>query len=348
MGMNILAIKLKHVGDNLLATPALAALKKRYPGAHLTYLVPQKGGGADIFRAWSLVDEVFEFPSDYTERLRLARRIRQRSYDLVVDFSWDTQSALWGMISGAPRRIGYRFRKRVPVWPFYTQARAMGTAHTVTANLELVELADAAHDLSADPPLQLSIPDEARERAESLLRRAGVGDNEPILLLHPASRWMFKCWTDDGNAAFLDGVERTLNLRPVVTSGPSETEISRVRRILDLCKIKPLSLAGETSLLMLAALIQRAKIFVGVDSAPVHIASAVRTPVVVLFGPSGQTEWRPWQVPYRSIQRLGWSCCPCGKDGCAGTKRSRCLEDIQPDEVVQACRELLGESKSRS
>ncbi len=339
--MNILAIKLRHVGDNLLPTPALALLNKRYPEPRLSYMVPREGGGADLFRDQPIVDEVIEFPSDRGGRIRLAEQLRRRSFDLSVDFSWDSRSALWGMITGAPHRLGYIFRKRIPAWPFYTRVCPMGRSHTALANIDLVALMDARPESADDLKLKLHVPEIDQTRAAELLKEAGMRDGEPFLVLHPASRWMFKCWTDQGNAGFLDDAERVLGLRPVVTSAPAPQELEKISRIVALCKTKPVNLAGRTNLLTLAALIQRAKLFVGVDSAPVHIAGAVGTPVVALFGPSGQKEWHPWQVPYRTIQRLAWSCCPCAQDGCAGTKRSRCLEDIRPEEVLSAAKSLL-------
>lgn len=342
--MNILAIKLRHVGDNLLATPALALLKKRYPRSRLSYMVPKEGGGADLFRDQQIVDEVIEFPSDRQARIRLAGHLRRQSFDLSVDFSWDSRSAFWGMISGATHRLGYIFRKRIPAWPFYTRVCPMGRSHTAMANIDLVALADAMPNSADDLKLKLHVPQIDQTRAAELLKEAGARDGEPLLVLHPASRWMFKCWTDQGNAGFLDEAESALGLRPVVTSGPAPQEIEKISNILALCKTKPVNLAGRTNLLTLAALIQRAKVFVGVDSAPVHIASAVGTPIVALFGPSGQKEWHPWQVPYRTIQRLEWSCCPCAQDGCAGTKRSRCLEDIRPEEVLSAAKSLLADT----
>lgn len=339
--MNILAIKLRHVGDNLLAAPALALLKKRFPDSRLSYLVPQNGGGAEMFHGQTFVDDVLEFPPDYGERLRLARTIARRGYDLSVDFSWDTRSALWGIISRAPIRLGYQFRKKIPAWPYYTRTRPMGTNHTAAANIELVELAGAHTESDEDLRMNLAVPQQAADDADRLLAESGVGLDEPFLVLHPTSRWMFKCWTDEGNAQFADAAERELGLRVVLTSGPSPTELSKLDRIVALCRTRPAVLAGRTTLLTLAALIRRAKLFVGVDSAPVHIASAVGTPVVALFGPSGQKEWHPWQVPYRTVQKLTWSCCPCGQDGCAGTKRSRCLDDIQPDDVIHAAKQIL-------
>ncbi len=339
--MNILAIKLRHVGDNLLATPALALLKKRYPGSRLTYLVPRQGGGSELFRVLPFVDEVIEFPADYGERIQLAAELHRRSFDLSVDFSWDSRSALWGLISGAPQRLGYQFRKRMPAWPLYTRTCPIGQSHTTLANLELVSLADAIPQSDDDYRIRLAIPAAAETRAAELLWECAVGAHQPLVLVHPLSRWLFKCWTDAATAAFLDACDPELGLTPVVTSAPAPAELEKISNILSLCRTRPICLAGRTDLLTLAALIRRARLFVGVDSAPVHIAAAVGTPVVALFGPSGQKEWHPWRVPYRTVQRTGWSCCPCGQDGCAGTKRSRCLEDIHPREVLDAARQLM-------
>lgn len=338
--MKILAIKLRHIGDNLLAGAALRLLSREYPSAEIDYMVPANGGGAELMRAIPGVRKVVEFPSGYAERRKLAEGIRREDYEMSIDFSWDTRSACWGLLSGADIRLGYYFRKRMPAWPFYTRACEMGKAHTALANLDLAVLAGATPRGSDDLKLRLNLPSPAVERMEEMLADAGVDSNENILVLHPMSRWAFKSWTDEGSAKFLD-TAASIGLRPVLTSGPSDAERSKISRILEICKTKPVYFSGQFNLLVFAALLGRARLFVGVDSAPVHIASAVGTPVVALFGPSGQKEWYPWQVPHRTIQRLSWSCCPCAQDGCAGTKRSRCLEDISAEEVLAACKELM-------
>jgi len=99
-------------------------------------------------------------------------------------------------------------------------------------------------------------------------------------------------------------------------------------------------LSGLLSLKQLAALTARAKLFIGVDSAPMHIAAAMRTPTIALFGPSGEIEWGPWQVPHR-ILTSAHACRPCGNDGCGGGKRSECLSDIPVERVLSAAEKLL-------
>ena len=101
------------------------------------------------------------------------------------------------------------------------------------------------------------------------------------------------------------------------------------------------SLSGVLSLKELAALTQAAKLFIGVDSAPMHIAAAVGTPTVALFGPSGDKQWGPWGIPFRVVSSTKHPCRPCGIDGCGGGKVSDCLVSLGEDEVLVAARELL-------
>jgi heptosyltransferase-3 len=105
------------------------------------------------------------------------------------------------------------------------------------------------------------------------------------------------------------------------------------------------NLTGQLSLKQLAALSARARIFVGVDSAPMHIAAAMRTPVVALFGPSGDQEWGPWQVPHRVVSSTHHPCRPCGFDGCGGGKVSDCLTSIPAARVLGAVTQLLAETR---
>ena len=119
------------------------------------------------------------------------------------------------------------------------------------------------------------------------------------------------------------------------------------RRLIDALQARlpqpALSLAGQLSLKELAALTARARLFIGVDSAPMHIAAAMGTPTVALFGPSGDREWGPWGVPHRVVSSDAHPCRPCGIDGCGGGKVSDCLSRLAVDRVHAAVQELLNE-----
>ena len=128
----------------------------------------------------------------------------------------------------------------------------------------------------------------------------------------------------------------------VLSAAPDRDELAMADDILEGLK-DVVTFAGSLSLKELAALIGRARLFIGVDSAPMHIAAAMQTPTVALFGPSGDIEWGPWQVPSRIIT-ADYPCRPCGLDGCGGGKRSECLEAIGSNQVLGAVLSLIEET----
>ena len=120
--------------------------------------------------------------------------------------------------------------------------------------------------------------------------------------------------------------------------------MSFIENILSESKSKPVTLAGKLSIKELGALTARARLFIGVDSMPMHLAASMGTPAVALFGPSGENEWRPWQVKHRVVTS-GHPCRPCGNDGCGGGKISECLTTLGVAEVYAAAQELLSRER---
>ena len=173
---------------------------------------------------------------------------------------------------------------------------------------------------------------EAEERVRGLVEG-------PFIHVHPASRWRFKCWPADRNAELIDRLAADGH-RIVITAAPDSEELFFIDQIMTRTRAKPVNLAGRLSIKELGALTARAKLFFGVDSMPMHLAAAMGTPTVVLFGPSREAEWGPWNVAHRVI-RSGHSCRPCGYDGCGGGKVSECMTVLSVDEVHGAVRELL-------
>ncbi|HYL81541.1 MAG TPA: glycosyltransferase family 9 protein, partial [Candidatus Acidoferrum sp.] len=130
-----------------------------------------------------------------------------------------------------------------------------------------------------------------------------------------------------------------------VTSGPGDQEVGAARRILAQTAGPIIDLVGQTTLGELAALLERAQLFIGVDSAPMHMAAALGVPVVALFGPSGEHDWGPWGDGH-TVLSSPYLCRPCGKDGCLGSKRSDCLEAIPARAVIQAVEAVLARPPS--
>lgn len=131
----------------------------------------------------------------------------------------------------------------------------------------------------------------------------------------------------------------------LLTGAPGDSEAAFIADInIQLSEPVP-ALCGRLTLKQLAALTAQARLFIGVDSAPMHMAAAMQTPVVVLFGPSGEKQWGPWGVPHRVVASSLHPCRPCGIDGCGGGKLSDCLLSIQPLQVLDAVHQLLADTE---
>jgi len=340
---NILIIKLKHLGDVLTTSPVVGGIKKLWPQAKITYLV--NPGCEDLVRYHPDVAEVLTVPRaarGWGDQVRLIRELRKRRFDLVIELSGGDRGAFLAWASGARRRVGYD-----PVGPGFFSRRRLFTdlVKTVVDSKHTVEYhLDALRALGVEPgpqPLTVHWPPEADLRIKGLLQSGGLETDSAYAVVHPGSRWMFKTWTPEGNARVIDYLTDHLSLPVAVTSAPEAKELAFVREVLGLVRTRPLDLAGRLSLAELAALIAGARLFFGVDSLPMHLAAAVNTPAVALFGPSGEHMWGPWGQGHALIAK-DWDCRPCGRDGCDGSKISRCLVEIEAEEVYPVLDRILG------
>lgn len=151
---------------------------------------------------------------------------------------------------------------------------------------------------------------------------------------------MFKAWTIEGYAELIAALQQR-GFPVVMTAAPVPKEMEVSAAIKARCQTPLVDLTGQLTLKELGALIARARLFIGVDSAPMHMAAAVGTPIVALFGPSRELEWGPWGVPHRTIVSDRHPCRPCGLDGCGGGKISECLTTLPVERVLAAALELL-------
>ena len=180
--------------------------------------------------------------------------------------------------------------------------------------------------------------EEAEREVGRMLAELGLAPGSYIHV-HPASRWQFKCWPAEKTAELINTLQAS-GERVVVSAAPDADELDLVRRIRVLATTPFADVSGKLTLKQLGALTRNAALFIGVDSAPMHIASAMQTPVVALFGPSGEFNWGPWQVPHRVVASNNYACRPCGNDGCGGGKVSECLTTLPVSEVLQAIQAL--------
>lgn len=338
----MLVTKLRHHGDVLLAGPVLGALKRHLPDTEIDALVYH-----------DTRDMLSEHPAlcqlhlvrkggSLSEEWRLLQSLRARRYDLLVHLTSSARGAwlarvLRPTVSVAPIHPGRLYRNSFThLYPAQPKGR-----HLVEYNLDALRRIGLWPE-EADKKLVLVAGADAERSAERQLRELGL-ERGRFILIHPTSRWQFKCWPED-KVAELAARLAERGHRVLFTSGPDAKETGMIRRILERLPLPVPSLAGRLTLKELAALTARARLFIGMDSAPMHVAAAVGTPVLALFGPSGEDMWGPWRVPAR-VLTSEHACRPCGLDGCGGSKRSDCLEVISTDRVLQAAVELMEQTR---
>jgi heptosyltransferase-3 len=183
-----------------------------------------------------------------------------------------------------------------------------------------------------NPRLQFFWNEEVEQRVRDLLASLGLAGGR-FAVMHPGAGWRFKCWTPGGYARVIEFFKEEWGLTTVLTGTKVPHEQELLAAVHQECRAAPVDLAGRLSLKELGALISKARLFFGMDSAPMHLAAAVNTPAVALFGPSGVFNWGPWGEGHLVINK-DWDCLPCGQDGCEGGKISRCLVELTPAEVL--------------
>jgi predicted lipopolysaccharide heptosyltransferase III len=291
--VKILLLQLKRIGDLILTTPVLAALRESFPEAHLTLVVSKEC--ADMLPAISNVDRILIARRDLRD-LSLFFSVAASKFDYCVDFTRNDRSASLALLSGARRRVvSYRVREQAK-----TRARAytdfvsvrMRDMHTIDYNLALLKPL-GARDASIGPHLDL--PQMAYEKADALRRIWKV--TKPYVILHPGSARPEKLWEPERWAEVIEYFRRNDGIDLVLTSGPSQDEQMHIAAIKNRTQQEIIDFSGETDLLTIAALIGQARLLVTVDSAPVHMAAATRTPQVILFGPTNPFHWRPRESP---------------------------------------------------
>ena len=296
--MKILLLQLKRIGDLILTTPAVAALRESFPDAQLTIVVSSEC--ADLLPSVPDVDRTLMARRNARD-LALFFSVAASRFDYCIDFTRNDRSAFLALLSGARRRaVSYRVRQqskmRARAYTDFVSVRMRDT-HTIDYNLALLEPLGVRTAASRAPYLHL--PQVAHEKGDALRRDWKI--TRPYVILHPGSARREKLWEPERWAEVIDHFGRNNDIDLVLTSGSSLNEQAHIAAIKN--KVQQIiDLSGKTNLLTLAALIGHARLLVTVDSAPMHLATATRTPQVALFGPTNPFHWRPRESPALILQ----------------------------------------------
>lgn len=288
----ILICKLKFYGDVLLITPVINSIRARYPHAKIDLLLYKDtkailAANEDI-NDFYLIEKKKGFLATIKNYLSVRQQLKKNHYDLIVNL---TEQWPIGALIASLRRPSIAFERDKKQWnSLFSQVTPLTGAHIVEQNLSILKgIGFSEAELKKEMSLCYHSDDY-----QHLLSQLPVLSTQKYVVIQPTARQEFKCWDDDKFAHVIDHLHQK-GLHVYLTCGPALGEQQQVQRIAKQCQTSPdLTLAGKTTFLQLAALIDHAVLYIGVDSAPMHMAAALGTPQVCLFGATKYQQWRPW------------------------------------------------------
>jgi heptosyltransferase-1 len=347
--VKILIVKLSAIGDVIHTLPALNALREHYPDAHITWLV--EAAAADLVIGHRALDRVIvSNRKHWIDQLKGRARwtaisemrefwgeLRDTRYDMVIDFQGLLKSGVLVWLARGKRKIGFDkgmqhqehsylfLNDRVP--PVDMEV------HALTRGLKLLT---AIGVKTGKVAYHVPFSETDREATRDLLRDQHVSGSRPLVAINPVALWETKLWLNDRFAQLADRLVNQYHVDVVFTGGPADRRT--VDTILSMMTAPAADLTGRTSLNMLAALYRQAALLVTTDTGPMHLAAAMDTPVVALFGPTA-----PWRTgpfgPGHQVIRTAPACSPCFKRRC-DHHRCRCMTDISVDRVLSHIRRI--------
>ncbi len=341
----ILLSRLRFIGDVVLTTPVIRALKRHYAEAEIYYLAEE--GPASVLLCNPCLDEVIVLPDEllpgrsvltrFGAQLRFLRALRKRRFDLVIDLFGNPRSALLTLATGARYRVGYDVRGRGAA--YNVKIRRSASLRVVDAYLDAVRTIGVPVD---DDRTEVHYSDEDAVWADSWLAERGVAGDRRIAALNPGASWPAKTWSAVHFAELARRMTEALGLRVVLIAGPGQRE-AMARLAGMAAHACPVVETG--SLTRLAALIRRCDLFVSNDCGPMHIAAAVGTPTIGLFGPSSPRIWFPYSKADGHVALEAGADDCCGRDFCV--RPVPCIESISPHRVLEAAESVLRGTSSR-
>ncbi len=329
----VLVVRLRSIGDTVLSTPSLIALRRFLPEAQIDILL--EDWVAPILENFDQIDNVLSVSKDIKERFKLARKIRKTKYDVAFNLHGGTTAGFFVRASGAKYRVGfedyqYNFlynRKLSSATDFWQKE------NTHSAEQQLALLGFVGVPVEDKPKTRLNISEKALNFIESKIQNP----KPKIALFHPTAAFDTKQWATENFARVAEFLsEKGLQIIAVATK--KEREV--LENLKKLSKV-PILTFDYLTLPEITALASRAKIFVGNDSGIAHIAAAVKTPSVVIFGSSNRNHWQPWTDAPHEIVFEELACQPCAGRFCKEFDEPKCILSVKTESVINAIEKIL-------
>jgi heptosyltransferase-3 len=341
----VLVVRLRSIGDTVLATPTLHALRRFLPSAQIDVLL--EDWVAPLLEGFEDVDNVITVERKSTaSRARIARALRTARYDVAYNLHGGTTATFLTRATGARHRVGFaayrysRLYNHAAPSPIVLWGREK--IHSVEQQLALVGWTGVP--VSDLPATRLAVTKDADAGITRRLSEVGLDETSQLALLHPAAAFETKQWATENFARVAEEL-KARGLSIIAVAAPHETEVINTLQKSSSAEIKAFT---DLSLPEVTALCARARLFVGNDSGIAHIASAVGCPSVVIFGSSNVMHWRPWAKAPAAIVREELPCQPCPGYSCSEFDAPECIRRVTIESVNEAIEQILEESRSES
>jgi ADP-heptose:LPS heptosyltransferase len=335
----VLLVRLRSIGDTVLSTPSLIALKRFLPDSQVDILL--EDWVAPVLDGFDAVDEILTAGRGITSRLATVREVRRRKYDVVFNIHGGTTATFFTAASGAQHRVGYSNYQYAFLYNHLLSSPSdfwgRDTAHSAEQQLALLGFVGVPVD--DRPKSRLAITEEAKRSLDLKMGDSSVS-GEPFAIIHPIAASKTKEWGLEKFALTAEFLQRNGIASLAVGTADEEPRLS------ELVKLSRAPIVTATSLTLpeLAALAGRARLFVGNDSGVAHIAAAVNTPSVVVFGSSNRDHWRPWTDAPNEVVFEEFACQPSAGYVCKEFGEPRFIQTLEKNKVFAAIDRILQSS----
>lgn len=333
----VLVVRLRSIGDTVLATPSLIALKRFLPAAEIDVLL--EDWVAPLLADFDAADNVLPVGAGKRSRLRMARRLRRRRYDVVFNLHGGTTSTIFTAASGARHRVGFRHYRYNFLYNHLLSASAdfWKREHTHSAEQQLALLGFVGVPVKDKPKSRLPVTARAAASIDKKLAAAEISALKGrIALIHPAAATATKQWAPENFARVAEHLS-AVGFQAVAVATRKE------RAVLEkLCAAAsvPVRTFDDLTLPEITALAAQAAVFIGNDSGVAHVAAAAGTPAVVIFGSSNVHHWQPWTDAPHRIVREELACQPCAGFVCREFGEPECIKRVKVERVIRAVEEV--------
>lgn len=336
----ILIVRLDRIGDVLLSTPVIDAVRAAYPRAHIAFMV--RPYAAAVVEGNPALDEVIVYDKamGVAGTLRFVRFLRRKRFDLAIVLHPTSRAHLITFFAAIPERVGYDRKcgrllsRRVP------HTKQLGLRHEVDYALDLLRYAGIE---PGDGRLHMPLKEESEERVRRLFASHEIAADDLVIAVNAGASCRSKRWDPARFAALADMLARKRRAKIVIVAGPDAHDKDCAFAMERAMSEPAVNLAGQTSVADVASVLKRARLLISNDSGPVHIASAVGTPVIAIFGRSDRglspSRWGPVNKGDIALHK-DVGCVACFAHNC--TSGFRCLEAITVDDALAAVDRILG------